>query len=168
MELVIIAAVAENRVIGKDGKLPWSRIPEDMKRFRKLTLHRPVIMGRKTCESIIRDYGKPLDKRLNIVLSRSGFSHDGVVVWDNLDDALHFVRFTRMDEAYIIGGQEIYKLAMSKAKRLEITEIRGNFDGDAYFPEVDLKEWQETNREDKAGYAFVSYKRKNRFEEESL
>ena len=150
MELILIAAFSENRVIGYQGKIPW-KIPEDLKHFRQLTLNHPIIMGRKTYESI----GKPLDKRKNIVLTKDGkFNPSGVIVCHSLEEAL---KNCGNEETYIIGGEQIYKQAISHATRLELTKVKGNYQGDAFFPEIDYSVWHKTKEEDYSNYSFLTY-----------
>jgi len=156
----IIAAVARNGAIGRGNSLPW-RLPEDLKRFRRLTLGHAVIMGRKTFESI----GKPLVGRKNIVVTRSReWTRSGCEVAYSLEAALAAVEEPR--NAFVIGGAEIYALALPRAWRLYITEIESDFDGDAFFPAFDRSRWREASRErhapsepDGFGYAFVEYER---------
>ena len=160
-ELSIIAAVSDNNVIGKKGHIPWY-IPEDLKRFKKLTLYRPVIMGRKTYESIIDRLGKPLPKRINIVLTRQQDykAKPKVRVLNYLDDVI--VKFGHYDPGYVIGGQSIYEEAMSLADRLEITEVHQNIKGgDAFFPKINKMDWKETNRIKNEGYDFVTYEKRS-------
>ncbi len=151
-ELILIAAVAENRVIGYKGKIPW-RIPEDLRHFRSLTLNNSVIMGRNTYESI----GKPLEKRKNIVLTRnSGFNPRVVVVCHSLDEAIDGCD---SGEVYVIGGQRVYERAISHplAKRLEIIYIHKKYKGDAFFPIIDSTHWFSRNPVRREGYSFVTY-----------
>ncbi|MBI2666916.1 dihydrofolate reductase [Candidatus Woesearchaeota archaeon] len=155
MELILIAAVAENGVIGKAGGIPW-RIPEDMKHFKELTLHHPVIMGRKTYESIPAKF-RPLPQRRNMILThQSNYQQQGAEVYHSLDDALQAVDVHSEKEIYVIGGQQIYELAMPFATRLEITEVHQNVEGDAYFPKIDKSEWKELLRKDYEKYSFVT------------
>jgi len=160
-EISIIAALARNRTIGLNNAMPW-RLPEDLKRFRRLTIGHAVIMGRKTFESI----GTPLTGRNNIVISRSReWSHPGCVVVHNLESALAAVEAPR--DAFVIGGAQIYALALPHAQRLHMTEIERDFEGDAFFPEFDRSLWREVSRERHAAggnegfdYAFVDYERR--------
>lgn len=143
MLLSMIAAVAENGVIGSDGGMPW-HLPADLKFFRKTTMGKPIIMGRKTLESI----GKPLDGRLNIVLTRQpNVQIEGCTVVSTLDHALASARAGGADEAIIIGGGQLYSRAMPLAQRLFLTRIHETFEGDTYFPEIDLAAWIEVKRE---------------------
>lgn len=158
--ITLIAAVARNRVIGAGNALPW-RLPEDLKRFKSLTLGHPIIMGRKTWESL----GRPLPGRANIVISRSAdLVAPGCVVVGSLEASVAMAESAGADEAFIIGGAEIYAHALPVAHRLQLTEIDHDFAGDAYFPAVDPAQWSETARElhhAEAGfdYSFVTYER---------
>lgn len=140
--LALIAAVAANGVIGSDNALPW-RLPEDLKRFRALTLGHPVIMGRRTFESI----GRPLPGRRNIVVTRNAaWRVEGCETASSLEAALAAAG-TGGDEIFVIGGAQIYAEALPLAQRLYLTEIRQPFTGDARFPDVNRVEWKETARE---------------------
>ncbi len=158
--ICLIAALAANRVIGKDNALPW-RLPADLKRFKALTLGHPVLMGRKTHESI----GRPLPGRRNLVISRSrGYIAPGCDIIHSLDEAISACRGAR--EIFVIGGAELYRVALPRAHCLEFTEIHAEFEGDATFPEFYRSQWRETGREihmDEAGipfrYDFVRYER---------
>ena len=156
--VVIIAAVASNGVIGYRNRMPW-HLPEDLKRFRQLTLGHAVIMGRRTFESI----GAPLAGRENIVITRSpDWTRSDCHAAHSLAAALAAVR-ARQD-AFVIGGAQIYALALPIASRLHITEIERDFEGDAFFPEFDRSRWRETSRESRVlegvggfSYHFVAY-----------
>ena len=146
--LTLIAAVAENGVIGRDGALPW-RIPADLKRFKTLTLGHPVIMGRRTFDSI----GKPLPGRTNIVLTKDReYRAAGAWVANSVAEAVAMARRQARaegrTEAFVIGGAQIYADLLPLAERLDLTRIHRAFDGDTYFPEFDPKAWSETWRED--------------------
>ncbi len=165
MTTSIIVAMAENRVIGVENDLPW-HIPEDLKRFKALTMGKPVIMGRKTFQSIFARLGKPLPGRTNIVVSRSGFEEDGVLscvdIEHAVDTARHIAALNDQDEVFIIGGAQVYAQALPLADRLYLTEVRVSPEGDAFFPEIAPSEWMETAREDHEGdpsYAFVTLER---------
>jgi len=165
--LVIVAAVARNGVIGGDNRLLW-RLRSDLKRFRLLTWGFPVIMGRKTFESI----GKPLPGRECIVVTREARRRiDGVEVAYSIDEALFLAgnAMLRMGvpHAFVAGGAEIYRALMPRAQRLEITEVDLTPEGDAHFPVIARADWREVKREvhkagpdDEADYAFVSYERR--------
>lgn len=138
----LIAAVAANGVIGDNNALPW-RLPEDLRRFKALTLGHPVIMGRKTFESI----GRPLPGRRNIVISRNReYAAAGCEVAASLEAALEACR-NGSDEVFIIGGAQIYAEALPLAQRLYMTEVHCAFEGDAHFPAFDRREWNEIQRE---------------------
>ncbi|WP_422373228.1 dihydrofolate reductase [Hoeflea sp.] len=139
----IVVARARNGVIGRDGDMPW-RLPSDLKHFKAATLGAPVIMGRKTYQSI----GRPLPGRVNIVVSRSGFEAEGVEVAATLDEAIEHA-FARAAEAgakkvSVIGGGEIYRQALAIADELHITEVAADMDGDTVFPEIDSRLWERT------------------------
>jgi len=156
MELSIIVAIAENGVIGGGNKLLW-HIPEDLKRFKRITSGRSLIMGRKTFESI----GKPLPNRRNIVISRNpDFRVEGIEVANSLNAALELTKTE--DEVFIIGGGEIYRQALPLATKLYITRVHAYFDGDTYFPEIPMQQWQLVSSEKGnptagPGYTFEEY-----------
>jgi dihydrofolate reductase len=159
--LALIVAVAANRVIGRDGKLPW-RLADDMHRFRALTTGHSIIMGRRTWDSL----GRALPARQNIVVTRqTGFAADGATVVRSLTDALAAVQMP--EPVFCIGGGELYRTAMPLARTAYVTEIDRAFDGDATFPPLDPAHWREASRETHAtsdaagfGYAFVTYERR--------
>ncbi len=158
-QLVLIAALAENRIIGKNGKIPW-HLPEDLSRFKKLTIGHSVIMGRKTYESIPLKF-RPLPERNNIVItSNNGFDGHSVIRAGSVDEALQRAKFYGK-KIFIIGGEQIYRQTIDLADRLELTEVRGEFDGDSYFPEYKNGVWREVNRIPRGSYDFVSYKRRS-------
>jgi dihydrofolate reductase len=166
VRLSLIAAVARNGVIGRDNRIPW-RLPGDLKRFKRLTMGKPVVMGRKTFESI----GEPLPGRTNVVVSRHReFRPPAAVVEATLESALHRARAQAaadgVDEVFVIGGGQVYAEAMPHADRLYITEVDAAPDGDAHFPEIDQRVWHEVTREnvkrgegDTADSAYVIYDR---------
>ena len=160
IELILIVAVGENGVIGNKGEIPW-HFKEDMRRFKDLTSGHPVIMGRKTFESIVCLLGKPLPNRINIVLTKNqSLNYKGILIAGTLNKAITFA--SQIDKlAYITGGQQVYAQTIEHplTKRLEITEVRQSPEGDAFFPEINKKIWTEIAREDKEGYSFVSYGR---------
>lgn len=134
MSLSLIVAMTKNRVIGKDNQMPW-HLPADLAWFRQNTTGKPVIMGRKTFESI----GRPLPKRTNIVLSRQPFEYDGVIWKDSLESAVDFVRDS--EEIMLIGGGQLFNEYLSQADRLYLTEIQTELDGDTFFPSINWDEW---------------------------
>jgi dihydrofolate reductase len=154
----LVAAVAQNGVIGAKGKLPWN-LPEDLKHFRKLTLGHPVIMGRRTWESL----GKPLPGRENIVVSRrGGFEAPGASVAATLEAAVALC--TGEPVAFVIGGAEIYAAALPLAHGLALTEIHQDYEGDTRFPGWDRKAWRATQKETHTSdkgvrFDFVLYER---------
>lgn len=156
-EIVIIAAVAKNRVIGKDNTLIWN-IPADMAHFKALTTGQTVIMGRKTWESLPPRF-RPLPGRRNIVISRqTDYAAPGAELADSLDAALQLV--ARADIAFVIGGEQIYRQAMAVADRLEITEVDLEPEGDAWFPEIPAAEWRKAATIPGEGYTFVTYRQR--------
>jgi dihydrofolate reductase len=167
MEIVLIAAVADNGVIGRDNALPW-RLKSDLKRLRGRTTGRPVIMGRKTYASI----GKPLPGRSNIVVSRdAGFDAPGIVVAPTIESALDVARGDALrrgrDEILVLGGGHIYAALMPIATELDVTHVRARPDGDAFFPAIDPAVWAEVERteperstEDSAPFTWVTYRRR--------
>jgi dihydrofolate reductase len=156
-EIVIIAAVARNRVIGKDNTLIWN-IPADMAHFKALTSGQTVIMGRKTWESLPPRF-RPLPGRRNIVISRQAdYTAPGAELADSLDAALRLS--ADAETAFIIGGEQIYRQAMAVADRLEITEVALEPEGDAWFPEISPAEWEQVTAVPGEGYAFVTYRQR--------
>ncbi|MBS3652476.1 dihydrofolate reductase [Pseudaminobacter sp. 19-2017] len=148
MRIVLLAAVAENGVIGRDGDLPW-RLSTDLKRFKANTMGKPIVMGRKTWESFPK---RPLPGRLNIVITRNaGYRADGAEVVGSLDDALTLARVrSRCDgaeEICIVGGGEIYRQAMTLADCLKITHVLTEVEGDTSFPAIDAELWREVSSE---------------------
>jgi dihydrofolate reductase len=144
--ITFVVAVAENGVIGRDGAIPW-RVPSDLKTFRRLTMGKPVIMGRKTYASI----GKPLEGRDNIVVTRNAdFDAAGVERARSIEEALEIARehtaARGVDEITVIGGAEIFAAMLSIADRIYFTRIHARPDGDTHFPELDLNVWREVSR----------------------
>ncbi|WP_295003516.1 dihydrofolate reductase [uncultured Dechloromonas sp.] len=155
-EVVVIAAVARNRVIGKDNTLIWN-IPADMAHFKALTTGQTVIMGRKTWESLPPRF-RPLPGRRNIVISRQpDYAAPGAELADSLEAALALAAST--ETAFVIGGEQIYRQAIAVADRLEITEVDLEPEGDAWFPSIPADTWQESRRTPGQGHAFVTYRR---------
>ena len=147
MKLVLVAAIGENNVIGREGQLPW-RLRSDLQHFKRLTLNRPVIMGRKTYESI----GKLLPQRTNIVLTRDfGLLAPGAVLATSLDAALAYARDDAkkrgVDEVMVIGGSDVFAATMADADRLEITRVHASPEGNVLFPPIDPHQWREVARE---------------------
>ena len=154
MRVVIVAAVGRNGVIGVDGGLPW-RIPEDLARFKSMTMGHALVMGRATFESI----GRPLPGRSNIVLTRRpGWAHEGVDAAASLQEALE-IAADREQDVYVAGGADVYRQALDLADAMELTEVDASPDGDTWFPEVDWASWDETGRVEHPGFDFVTYER---------
>jgi dihydrofolate reductase len=156
MEKIIIAAVAENRVIGKDGEIPW-HIPEDLAHFKEKTTGSTVVMGRKTFQSL-PDSFTPLPDRQNIVLTRSDFSpeNESVKLANSLDEAWEKAR---NQKAYVIGGARVYEQTLEEADKIVLTEIHEEYDGDTYFPKFSKENWKEVEREEHGKFDFVEYKK---------
>jgi dihydrofolate reductase len=162
----IIVARANNRVIGKDNGLIW-HMPHDLKHFKNTTSGHYVLMGRKSFESL----GKPLPNRLNVIITRNKeYAAEGALVVHGLKEALQLAAEQKQQEVFILGGGEIYKQALDAGQvdRIYLTEIQDRFEGDTYFPELDMSQWQEVSRESfKADhqnphdYAFVLLERKS-------
>jgi dihydrofolate reductase len=154
--ITLIAACSKNRVIGKDNQLIW-KVPGDLKRFKELTTGHPILMGRKTFESI----GRPLPNRTNIVITRDKkWKQEGCLVYNNFEDVLSLFE---KENLFIIGGGEIYKSLINLADKIELTLIDKDFDGDAYFPEIDSN-WTVEKVESQScpefNYSYITYIRK--------
>lgn len=164
MKIAMIAAVAENRVIGRNNDMVW-HLPDDMRFFMQKTTGHHVIMGRKNFDSLPAKY-KPLPNRVNVVITRQkDLQIEGVHVVNSLEEALEIAKANHEEEAFVIGGGEIYALALEQADTLYITEVKAQFDGDAFFPDFDKSEWTETGRhrhtrDEKHNYEFdfVTYR----------
>ena len=161
--LSIIVAIAKNNAIGKDNKLLW-HLPDDLKRFKKITTGHNIIMGRKTFESL----GRVLPNRHHIILSRNSqlnIDDENVEVIKNISELEKYINSE--EENFVIGGATIYKLLMPYSKKMYITEIDKEFEGDVFFPEINKEEWKVTNREpgpedneNDFEYEYVTYERK--------
>ena len=166
LHLSILVAMAKNRVIGRNNRLPW-HLPADLKHFKFLTMGQTIVMGRKTYESI----GKPLPGRANVIITRQAdYEVPGAMVVHSLEDALLICEETSTghSENFIIGGEKLYRQALKICQRMYITEIQRDFKGDVFFPEFDRTEWEETQRdkhiaenEDNLEYHFVVLERKS-------
>jgi dihydrofolate reductase len=166
MKIVLVAAVGANGVIGRAGGMPW-RLKSDLAHFKRLTLGKPVVMGRKTYVSI----GKPLPRRTNIVITRdANFAAPGVVTAPNFEAALALAREDAekrgTDEIMVIGGSEVFAAAMPLAERLEITQVHSDTQGDVTFPPIDPQQWREIARQrhargpdDEADFTVLTYAR---------
>ena len=166
MKRSMIVAMAENRVIGINNKLPWY-LPNDLKYFKQVTMGKPIIMGRKTFESI----GKPLPGRANIVITRNpDWQAEGVKVVHSLEQAYSLAEaiaeIDGQDELMIIGGDQIFQSSLADSDRIYLTKVHALVEGDTWFPEVNWQEWQELGREDYSAegpnpydYSFIVYER---------
>jgi dihydrofolate reductase len=167
IRLAVIVAAAENGVIGRDNALPW-HLPGDLRYFKRVTMGKPIVMGRKTFESI----GRPLPGRTNIVISRQGgYGAEGVRVVSSLDEALALAEDIALvdgvEELIVIGGAEIYAAALPRAQRIYLTRVHAEVEGDAHLPDIDWSAWREISREDhdatppdSHAYSFVIYARR--------
>lgn len=154
--IALIAAISENNCIGKKNTLPWY-LPEDLKRFKKLTTGHVVLMGRKTWESIPEKF-RPLPNRTNVVITRQkNWSADGAVVFSNIEDAL---QAHREKNVFIIGGGQIYVQTIDKADTLYITHVKHTIDQcDVFFPKIDPSIWNAAEQEQHQQFSFVTYKK---------
>jgi dihydrofolate reductase len=163
MIVSIIAAAAENDVIGKDNDLPW-HLPKEFQHFKDTTKGHHVIMGRKTFES----FPQPLPERPNIVITRQKYYHrQGCEVVNSLEDALNIARENGEEEAFVIGGEQIYRMALPHTDRMYLTRVHTEVDGDTYFPKFDESEWKVTDQqtvkadaENKYDYTIYVYERR--------
>lgn len=163
--VTIIAAIAKNNALGKDNDLIW-HLPADLKHFKKITTGHTIIMGRKTFESI----GKPLPNRTSIIVTRNkDYFKDGCLIAHHLEEAIDLAK-KEDNNIFVIGGAQIYKEALEKdlVDALDITLVHETFGADAFFPEINPKNWKEVSREDfsadeknKYNFSFVSYKKTN-------
>lgn len=175
MRLSMIVAMAANRCIGRDNRMPW-HLPPDLAHFKRTTMGCPVIMGRRTFESILASLGRPLPGRTSVVVSRNlGYrlpaaagAGTALLLADSPPAAREAAAATGAAEAFVVGGAEIYRAMLPAASRLVVTEIASAFDGDAFFPPVDPGLWREVSRlpQPRGGnpeveYAFVEYHRRD-------
>ncbi|WP_227374799.1 dihydrofolate reductase [Haladaptatus halobius] len=159
MRLVLVAAVAANGVIGRDGDMPW-HYAEDLRHFKETTMGHPVVMGRATYESIAARIDGPLPGRTNIVLSRSIPNlPEEVVLVHGVDEAIE-VAAELDDTAFVVGGATIYEQFFPHADEMILTEIREEHEGDTEFPEWDADEWREVERDGRGAFDFVRYERR--------
>lgn len=162
MIISLVVAAANNNAIGKNNQLLW-HLPNDMKYFKNVTWGMPVVMGRKTFESL----GKPLAGRKNIVLTKqAGWKNDGVVAVKSFDDALFLVREMDVKEVMVIGGGEIYRSVFDKANRIHMTRVDAEFEADTFFPAIDPEVWHlvsqknhEADEKHKYNYSFQVWER---------
>ena len=162
-EVVLIAAVAEeNRVIGKEGELPW-HLPEDLKRFKRLTMGYPLLMGRRTFESLVDQFGGPLPGRRNVVLTSQGplAGYPAVETHASTEEAMQALKGS--ERIFIGGGGAVYEQFLPQADRLELTLVEGDYDGDAFFPAYEHlvgPVFEVTHEDRRDGFRFVTYRRK--------
>lgn len=157
MKIVLIAALSEDGTIGDKGRIPW-HISADLKRFKQTTMGHPVIMGRKTFESI----GKPLPGRVNIVLTHNpAFRPAGALVFPDLSEALGYLGTVNSKTVFVIGGAELYRAALPLADALYLTHVHMKVHGDTKFPAFDRNEWVETSRQEFADHSYVQYARRH-------
>ncbi len=157
MLISAIVAMSENRVIGKDNQMPW-HLPADLRHFKTITMGKPILMGRKTYQSI----GHPLPGRCNVIITHdTAFQAPGCVIANSIETALASVSYS--DEVFIIGGAILFQQMLSRVQRLYLTIVHHEFVGDAYFPEINLAEWRELDRtdhqadaENKYAYSFLT------------
>lgn len=156
MKISLIAAAAENNVIGKDNDLPW-KLPDDMKFFKEITTGHHILMGRKNLES----FGRLLPNRINLILTRDEeYEFKGAHIFHDLDKAIAFAKENDEDELMIIGGGEIYRQSMAKADTIYLTRVHSEIEGDVYFPKIDAASWKMTEEyfhpsDEKHEYAFT-------------
>jgi dihydrofolate reductase len=160
--ITLVLARAQNGVIGDANRIPW-RIPADMKRFKAITMGKPIVMGRKTWESFPK---RPLPGRTNIVITRDpSYLAAGASVVHSLDEALAHAMCEKSDIVMVVGGAEIYRTALPRASRVELTEVHRSFTGDVSMPDFDRADWAEVAREDHAtadglAYSYVTLERR--------
>ncbi|MEM9469943.1 MAG: dihydrofolate reductase [Pseudomonadota bacterium] len=156
----LIVATADNNCIGVSNKIPW-HIPEDFKHFKKITMGKPCIMGRKTYESILDQLGKPLPGRTSVVISRSDYVHDGAVSTNSIADAIEKAKLENPEEIIVAGGAQIYKQALEEnlIDRVYLTRVHQSPDGDAFFPELNPHDWKETEKDERDGFTFLTFER---------
>lgn len=157
----LVVAAADNHVIGKDNAMPW-HIPEDFRHFKDITMGKPCIMGRKTFQSILEKLGKPLPGRVNIVVSRTNFQHPGALTCKDLDEAIAQAAKTGSNDICIIGGAQIYALALPRADKIHLTRVHQSPEGDAFFPALG-PEWVEESSDARDGFTFLTYVRNGDF-----
>lgn len=157
--VTVIAAMTNERVIGKDNSLPW-RIPEDMQNFKKLTSGKTVIMGRKTFESIPEKF-RPLPNRHNVVISSNMPSQEGVDICASIPEALEKAK-SYGKEVFIIGGASLYEQTLPLADRMHLSLVKNNYEGDSYFPKFNKDEWVVESKKDFQDFELVTYVKKHK------
>ena len=172
--LHIVVAISSNRVIGKEGGIPWY-LPEDLRMFKELTLNHPVLMGRKTFFSIISQLGKPLPQRYNLVLTKDknvkndiDRDYSEVEVFSCFEEAIMWAKQEDFEKIFVIGGEKIYRESLPSCEEIFLTEVDANFDGDTFFPEIEWDNWIAIEKREWAlakshglRYRFCHFKRRN-------
>jgi dihydrofolate reductase len=164
VEIALIAAVADNRVIGRDGEMPW-HFAEDLQYFKRTTTGHPVIVGRRTYETVVAALGEPFPGRTSVVLTTQSLDlPDGALVANSVDEAIDLAeadaRARGVDTAYVAGGGRVYDQFLPRADRLVLTEIHDAYEGDTRFPAWDRDAWVEVDRDERAAFDFVTYERR--------
>jgi dihydrofolate reductase len=167
LTVAVVAAVADDGVIGRDGGMPW-HYPEDLRHFRETTTGHPVVLGRRTYESIVDRLGEPLPERTNVVLTSQDIDlPEGATAVGSVDAALEAARDSLAERhpdaeatVYVAGGATVYEQFLPRADRLVITEVHDDPAGDTYFPEVDWSAWREVDRDERDDISFVTYERR--------
>lgn len=160
MNIKLIAALTDDRVIGNDGSIPWN-IPGEQKHFRKETLESPVIMGRKTFENIVEKNGEPLEERLNIVLTNSeNYPYENTVVARNKQAALEAAMDSVEDQVFVAGGETVYEQFIDEADEMVLTWIKQEHQGDSYFPDFTISDWKTRAQAISDNYSIVNYERR--------
>jgi dihydrofolate reductase len=162
-EIALVAAVADNGVVGADGSIPW-HYSEDMQHFKRTTTGHPVVLGRRTYENVVAGLGEPFPDRLSVVLTETlSDLPEGAVAVRSVDEALsvasELAREMGVETVFVAGGSAVYEAFLPLADRLVLTELHDSHDGDRYFPEVSWEEWREVSRETREAFDFVEYRR---------
>ena len=165
VEIALIAAVAENRVIGRDKEMPW-QFTEDLEYFKRTTMGHPVIVGRRTYETVVDALGEPFPGRTSVVLTTQSLElPPGAVVANSVSEATDLAdadaQARGVDTAYVAGGGRVYDQFLPHATRLVLTEIHETYEGDTRFPAFDEDEWTEVERDERDAFDFVTYERRN-------
>ncbi|WP_411966706.1 dihydrofolate reductase [Haloferax sp. YSSS75] len=164
VRFVLVAAVADNRVIGRDGDMPW-HLPEDLQHFKQTTMGHPVVMGRKTYESIARQLDGPLPGRHSVVLTSRDLdlpegAETAASIAEAVDASVAAAAEMGVETVYVVGGATVYEQFLDRASRMVLTELDDAHEGDTRFPDWDPDEWVETDRDDRDGFSFVVYDRR--------
>jgi dihydrofolate reductase len=163
IEIALIAAVAENGVVGAEGSIPW-HYSADLQHFKETTIGHPVILGRKTYENVVAGLGEPFSERLSVVLTETlSDLPEGAIAVGSVDEALSVARESAeemgVETVYVAGGSAVYEAFLPRADRLVLTELHDEYEGDRYFPDVAWADWEEVSREAGEEFDFVEYRR---------